>query len=187
MRVQVPPSARPIKTLAKEPARPKGCLSRFGESLKKDLTFCFLRDIFSKDLSLMRKQLIVISLLVVTLWASLALAGAILNRFTVARNVGGDVVVDWATGEETNIKQFEVQRLAGVQGEYMSLAIVLPKGSSSTYEFVDKSAYKTSDAVYKYRIAIIGNDGSIGYSQELTVSGLSGVRRTWGSIKAMFR
>jgi hypothetical protein len=151
------------------------------------LTFCFLRDIFSIDLSLMRKPLIIISLLAVTLWASLALAGAILNRFTAARNLSGDVIVGWGTGEETYVKQFEVQRVAGVQGEYMTLAIVLPKGSNSSYEFVDKSAYKTSDAVYRYRIAIIGNDGFTGYSQELTVSGLSGVRRTWGSIKAMFR
>jgi hypothetical protein len=187
MRVQVPPSARPIETLAREPGIARGSLSRLEEFSKKDLTFCFLRDIFSKDLCLMRKPLIVISLLAVTLWASLALAGAILNRFTAVRNLSGDVVVDWATGEETDLKQFEVQRLAGVQGEYMTLAIVLPKGSNSSYEFVDKSAYKTSDAVYKYRIAIISNNGFTGYSQELTVSGLSGVRRTWGSIKAMFR
>jgi hypothetical protein len=148
---------------------------------------CFLRDIFSKDHSLMRKPLIVISLLVVTLWASLALAGAILNRFTAARNLSGDVVVNWATGEETDVRQFEVQRLAGVSGDYMTLAIVLPKGPNSSYEFVDKSAYKTSDAIYKYRLAVISNNGFTGYSQELIVSGLSGVRRTWGSIKAMFR
>jgi hypothetical protein len=155
--------------------------------VKKDLTFSFLRDIFSKDLSLMRKPFIVISLLVVTLWASLALAGAILNSFSAARNASGDVVVNWATGDETDLMQFEVQRLAGVQGDYMTLAIVPPKGSNSAYEFVDKSAYKTTDAIYKYRIAIISNHGITGYSEELTVSGLSGVRRTWGSIKAMFR
>jgi hypothetical protein len=135
----------------------------------------------------MRRPLVVITLLVVTLWASLALAGAILNRFTAARSLSGDVIVEWATGEEIAVRQFEVQRQAGLQGEFMTLAIVQPKGSNSSYQFIDKSAYKASDAIYKYRLAIVSSDASTGYSQELVVSGLSGVRRTWGSIKAMFR
>jgi hypothetical protein len=135
----------------------------------------------------MRSPLIAAVLLLVTLWASVALAGAILNRFTASRSTSGDVVVEWSTGTESDLKHFEVQRMAGVQGEYASLGFVQPKGSNSSYQFVDKSAYKTSDAIYKYRLAIVNGDGSTSYSQELTVSSLSGVKRTWGSIKAMFR
>jgi hypothetical protein len=135
----------------------------------------------------MRSPLGLTALLLITLWASLALAGAILNRFVVSRSTSGDVVVEWTTGSESDLKYFEVQRMAGVQGEYTPLTKVEPKGSNSSYQFVDKSAYKTSDAIYKYRLAIVNNDGSAGYSQELTVSSLSGVKRTWGSIKAMFR
>jgi hypothetical protein len=85
------------------------------------------------------------------------------------------------------VNYFEVQRMAGVQGEYMGLGRVQPQGSNSSYQFIDKSAYKTSDAIYKYRLAIVNQDGSTSYSQELTVRSLSGVKRTWGSIKAMFR
>lgn len=135
----------------------------------------------------MRRALPLILLLVVTLWAGYALAGAILNSFTAARSASGDVVLQWNTGEERDLRQFEVQRKAGPQGDYAPIGTVEPKGSNSFYQFVDRSAYKTSDAIYKYRLAIVSIDGSIGYSSELTVAGLSGVKRTWGSIKAMFR
>jgi hypothetical protein len=136
----------------------------------------------------MRSPLPAIALLIVTLCASVALAGAILNGFTVTRSSNGDVVVEWTTGIETDVKYFEVQRMAGTQGEYTSLGFIQPKGSNSSYQFVDKSAYKTSDAIYKYRLSIVNQDGSASYSQELTVRSLSGVvKRTWGSIKAMFR
>ncbi|MGA9363311.1 MAG: hypothetical protein WBW16_02980 [Bacteroidota bacterium] len=135
----------------------------------------------------MRSPLSAIILLVITLSASLALAGAILNRFVASRGTNGDVVVEWTTGSESDLKYFEVQRMAGVQGDYTTLGFIQPNGSNSSYQFVDKSAYKTSDAIYKYRLAIVNQDGSASYSQELTVRSLSGVKRTWGSIKAMFR
>lgn len=77
--------------------------------------------------------------------------------------------------------------MAGSEGEYMALGFVQPKGPNSSYQFVDKSAYKTSDAFYRYRVAIVDNSGYTSYSQEIAVSSLSGVKRTWGSIKAMFR
>jgi hypothetical protein len=135
----------------------------------------------------MRSPLAATALTLITLWASIAFAGAILNSFGVSRSTNGDVVIAWTTGSESDLKYFDVQRMAGSEGEYTSLGFVQPKGSNSSYQFVDKSAYKTSDAFYKYRIAIVDNSGYAGYSQEVTVSSLSGVKRTWGSIKAMFR
>jgi hypothetical protein len=135
----------------------------------------------------MRSPLSAIVLLLITLSASVALAGAILNRFVASRSTNGDVVVEWTTGTESDVKYFEVQRMAGAQGEYTALGFIQPKGSNSSYQFVDRSAYKASDAIYKYRLSIVNQDGSASYSQELTVRSLSGVKRTWGSIKAMFR
>jgi len=135
----------------------------------------------------MRPLLSAIVLLLILLSASVALAGAILNRFVASRSASGDVVVEWSTGAESDVKYFEVQRMAGTQGEYTAVGFIQPKGSNSSYQFVDKSAYKTSDAIYKYRLSIVNQDGSTSYSQELTVRSLSGVKRTWGSIKAMFR
>ena len=134
----------------------------------------------------MRKLLSVIVLLSFTLWCGSALAGAILNTFT-ARSTNGDVLLEWKTGEEKDILRFEVQRKAGLQGDYIVIGKVNPTGTNSFYQFLDKSAYKTTDTIYKYRLAIVSTDGTT-YSQELTVPhSVSGVKRTWGSIKAMFR
>jgi hypothetical protein len=135
----------------------------------------------------MKRILSTILFLTFTLWSGYLLAGAILHSFT-AKSTNGDIILQWSTGEEKDLARFEVQRKAGLQGEYTPLATITPKGSNSFYEYVDKSAYKSSDTIYKYRLAIVNTDGSVAYSQELVVPhGVSGVKRTWGSIKAMFR
>lgn len=133
----------------------------------------------------MRRILPLIFILVL-LWTGYAVAGAFLREFK-ARSVDGNVELEWSTGEEKDLIRFEVQRQAGLRGDYVKIGEVAPKGSNSTYRFVDKSAYKVNDSLYKYRLAIVSTDGTT-YSRELTVlHSVSGVKRTWGSIKAMFR
>jgi len=131
-------------------------------------------------------RLLTLLLAVLLLWVSYALAGAVLREFK-AKSTNGDVELEWTTGEERDVVRFEIQRMAGVNGEYVKIGEVTPTGSNSTYKFVDRSAYKINDSLYKYRLAIVSSDGTA-YSQELTVlHSVSGVKRTWGSIKAMFR
>jgi hypothetical protein len=67
--------------------------------------------------------------------------------------------------------------------------VVQPKGSNSLYTYVDRSAYKDTESVYVYRLKILeASSGPSSYSNEITVShSVSSVKRTWGSIKAMFR
>ena len=65
------------------------------------------------------------------------------------------------------------------------------KGSGQSYVFLDETAFKTTDTFYRYRITPLDTSGSpVGgvqfYTQVITKSP-SSVRRTWGSIKAMFR
>ena len=134
----------------------------------------------------MRKFVSFIALAALLLWTGSALAGAILRAFT-AKSSNGDILLEWTVGEEKDLLQYEVQRKAGVQGEYVTIGKVDAKGSNSSYEYLDKSAYKLNDSIYKYRLAIGSSDGT-SYSQELTVPHtVSGVKQTWGSIKAMFR
>jgi len=65
--------------------------------------------------------------------------------------------------------------------------VVAPKGNNSFYEFVDQTAFKTTASVYQYRIRIVAQDGTT-YSKVMVVShNVSSVKRTWGSLKAMFR
>lgn len=113
-------------------------------------------------------------------------AGAFLTFFQ-ARSDGDDVVLEWQTGNETNLKQFVIERKS-TESSYIEIAEVQPKGSNSFYEYNDQSAYKITDAVYIYRLKIEDNDGAVSYSQEISIAHkVSSVKRTWGSIKALFR
>ena len=113
-------------------------------------------------------------------------AGAFLNYFTT-RSDNGNVVISWQTGQETNVSNFVIERMP-INGSYVSIASVASKGNNSTYEYVDESAYKTNDQVYVYRLKIVDNDGSTSYSGVSHVAhSVSGVKQTWGSIKALFR
>lgn len=105
------------------------------------------------------------------------------------------ITLRWTTSQEDGIKDFAVEKASQVNGQFFQIdGTIAPTGSGSTYQFIDKDLYKiTSSAVYTYRVRADGSDGNTYYSNAITQpydfsSGLSGVaKRTWGSIKAMFR
>ena len=105
-----------------------------------------------------------------------------------ARTEGENVRLEWKTGEEANLNKFVLERKTQ-QSPYVDISTINPKGNNSFYSFVDESVYKTTEEyVFTYRLRIIDNDQKVSYSPEASVSpSISGVKRTWGSIKAMFR
>ncbi len=122
----------------------------------------------------------------ILLTATVALAGAMISLFQ-ARSEGEDIILEWQTTQENNVKEFVVQRRTP-NGEFFDLATLPPKGENSFYSFRDESAFKTTEAFYIYRLKIVDNDNSITYSAEVSVAHqVSSVKRTWGSIKALFR
>jgi len=134
-------------------------------------------------LNMKRGTILLFSILVV---AAAIHAGSFLDYFQ-GRSEGEDVLLEWKTSAEENLKHFAIERKTP-QNPYIELAIVEPKGSNSYYSYLDEAAYKTAELVFIYRLKIVDIDGSTSFSAEVTVShNVSGVKRTWGSIKAMFR
>ena len=128
----------------------------------------------------------VVRLSVFLLLISTALAGALIDYFHV-RNDGNDAVIEWKTSQETNLKNFVVQR-RGPQTQFSDIATITPHTNNPYYSYTDKSVYKSNDYVFVYRLKIVDNDGQLSYTDDASVSlTISGVKRTWGSIKAMFR
>ncbi len=104
------------------------------------------------------------------------------------RSESGDVKIHWRTQQENNLDHFAIERKSGTQGSYVEIASIDPKGDNSVYDFVDRSAYKTNDVYFIYQIKIVDKNKQASYSEEITVAPvISGVKRTWGSIKALFR
>jgi len=130
--------------------------------------------------------LLVFALLV--FFFSLVFAGAtIRDGSLVARSDGNDVTIQWGTMDESLMKDFVVEREGNGEAGFVAIGTISPKGSGSFYEFVDQTAFKTVVSIYEYRIRIEAQDGTT-YSKVVTVShNVSSVKRTWGSLKAMFR
>ena len=111
-------------------------------------------------------------------------------------STGSDgITLRWTTSQENGIKDFAVEKASELNGQFYQIdGTIAATGSGSSYQFTDKELYKTTSSSYFiYRIRADGYDGNSSYSSQITASydfssGLSGVaKRTWGSIKAMFR
>ncbi len=130
------------------------------------------------------KNFLVLFLLITTS----ALSGSIREGTMQARSDGSNVTIQWGSTDESTVKEFVIERRSGTAGEFISIAVIAKQGSNSFYEYVDKSAFKSTGSVYQYRIKIISSSGGVELSNVITIShNVSGVKRTWGSLKAMFR
>lgn len=100
---------------------------------------------------------------------------------------GDNIRLEWKTNDESSLKKIVIERKTP-QSSYIEIATIEPKRkNNSFYSYLDESAYKTQDLAFKYRLKFVDNN-SVSYSSEATVaSNVSNVKRTWGSIKAMFR
>ncbi len=112
--------------------------------------------------------------------------GAFLSFFHVSSD-DNNITLNWQTTQEINVKEYSVERRSS-SGPFTEIALVAAKGNNSVYSYVDENAFKTNDALYLYRLKIIENDGTYSYSIEVAVShNPTTVKRTWGSVKALFR
>jgi hypothetical protein len=113
----------------------------------------------------------------------------VIKEKPVAYSNGSDIVVRWSTIDESGVQRFDVLRRAGTTGDFTVIASVDQlKGNNSTYEYVDKSVFKVSSGIYQYVIRIINGQNPAPETDPVTVSHVSSAaKRTWGSIKAMFR
>jgi flagellar basal body L-ring protein FlgH len=131
----------------------------------------------------MKLSTIIVSFLII----ATVYAGAYIEYFH-ARSESDNVRLEWQTSEETNLQKFVIERKTP-QSSFTEVASVSPKGNNSNYIYTDQNAYKTNDMIFVYRLKIVDNNNQVTYSSDVTVShSISSVaKRTWGSIKAMFR
>jgi hypothetical protein len=128
--------------------------------------------------------------LFLVLMVTLTTGGQRIINFSVEPE-GRDIVISWEMTDQTGVRHFFVERGPIFDDQqYIRLNGNNPESvrPSRKYEYVDRTAYKDDGSGFYYRIAIVENDGTIFYSEPLSPLGkISSVRRTWGSIKSMFR
>ena len=123
----------------------------------------------------------------VVLLSGILLAGALIPGGLSVRSDGNNITISWQAVSETNLKQYVIERKSG-NSDYVEIAII-NSNPSMKYEYVDNSVFKIIGSTYKYRLKIVDNDGSYSYLEQVgsVFHNVSSVKRTWGSIKALFR
>ncbi|MCP5063707.1 MAG: hypothetical protein GY936_14765 [Ignavibacteriae bacterium] len=116
------------------------------------------------------------------------LFGSAFVQFFDADSNGDNIILTWQTSDEQNVQQFEILR-GPDKDNLTSIATIASQGNNSSYTYIDKNAYKTNSSFYAYGLVVVDYDGS--KTDPLTIGvkhdGVSGIKNTWGSIKALFR
>jgi hypothetical protein len=103
---------------------------------------------------------------------------------------GNTITIRWLSEDETGVVRYEIERKSGLSGQFVPLVPVAVRGNNTPYEFIDDSAFlRVTETIYQYQIRVVyGNSAQSVIVGPITVRhDVSSVRRTWGSIKAMFR
>ncbi|MCB0748173.1 MAG: hypothetical protein H6613_19945 [Ignavibacteriales bacterium] len=127
-------------------------------------------------------------LLILLLSLSTLISGTLIHTFVATSN-GDAINLSWETSIEENIKEFEILR-GRDKDNLAPIARVTAKGNNSNYTYVDENAYKTSSTFYSYGLILVDNSGSrsqVVMHTQVVHDNVSSVKRTWGSIKALFR
>ena len=138
----------------------------------------------------MKRSVLFTKILIITLaLTGIAYAGVTLQYFTAKSNSEG-ILVEWKTMQENNTSKFELERSAETPDNFIYVATINATGDNSFYSYQDNSVdlQNGRNSIYRYRLKCIDNTGSSTYTQSISViHEVSGIRSTWGSIKAIFR
>ncbi len=100
------------------------------------------------------------------------------------------VVLVWSTEEESNLARFEIERSSD-RTRWIHIGKTAASGDSwqrRTYSYRDNTIFKTGVNTLYYRLILVDRSGnSQVFDVIASAEGQSGIKHTWGSIKAMFR
>lgn len=135
-----------------------------------------------------QKQIRSLAIILSLAWTALWAANQIVDFH--ARRDNQTIILEWATEQESGLKKFHIHRRID-QSNWTVIATVAAQGHSTTrnqYTFRDATIYKSQLASCYYRLETELDDGSKSLHQTIaSAAGMSGIRHTWGSLKAMFR
>ncbi len=129
-----------------------------------------------------------LTVFIVFVFLSFAFAGSI-NVFSEVRAVPGTnrVTVSWITKVEEGVHKFVILRSPD-DVNYVELTKLSAKGPGNRYEYIDANVMFKDVSPLFYKIRAVDQAGHTLDETSLIVHpNISGIFRTWGAIKAMFR
>jgi len=134
----------------------------------------------------MNKKLIY---LFVFIFISFVLADSVVFNENNAHPDANQVTISWITNDETNVKYFLVMRSNDNKTSFNSISQVNKQGPGYEYQYVDENVFFKNNGLIYYRIDAVNNNGTVVEASETMMvrPNISGMFKTWGAIKAMFR
>lgn len=140
----------------------------------------------------MKRLTLIIAMLACVLTAQ---AVQITLQYFQAKSNGNSIVVEWKSTVEADVVAYDVER-AGADNVFRYVGSVSAKGSNQSYSYNDDEAFGKRDGndgsvaknYFTYRLKVVTSDKNASYSNTVgVVHNVSGIKRTWGMIKEMFR
>lgn len=136
----------------------------------------------------MKRIVLLAGLLSLVTGASLFFSDVRLKEYSLERQ-GNDIVLRWEAEVEVDVDLYVVQRSTSAsRGLFVDVRKISAQGAGRPYEFHDDQLYKDNSEMVSYRIVAVFKDGASYVFADKSIDYTStAVRRTWGSIKAMFQ
>lgn len=133
------------------------------------------------------KGLSLIIALVVLAGAGLAQSAVKLNYFNVERD-GNAFMISWKAELEEDVRSYELYRKTSYAATFTAIHTLNAHGAGKEYQFKDDQVYKAASEQVDYRLEVVLTNGLRQQIAEKPVNYTpTALRRTWGSIKAMFQ
>jgi hypothetical protein len=146
--------------------------------------------IFMHIKTLMKKFIPFVIVVLIFIVSGLLIASLTLQFFT-AKPSGDGILIEWKTADEGGVNHFELERSANSPDNFIAFKTINSTGNNSYYSFLDNGVnlrVNNNAAIYFYRLKCVFPNGSYSYTNTISVSySVSGIKSTWGSIKAIFR
>lgn len=127
-------------------------------------------------------------LILVLTGASLLLGQVRLSAFEI-REEGKDFRISWTTELEEEVRQFELMRRTPNSNDQFVRVYTAPaQGTGRAYGFLDSQVFKSGSDKLDYQLEAVYANGvrEVVRSESMNYTSTA-VRRTWGSLKAMFQ
>ena len=127
------------------------------------------------------------TIVILSLLVSILFASTIFEEYSATPETNR-VTIRWRTSSEADVVKFAILRSMDDQS-FSEVSAVSAKGQGQEYTFIDENVIFKSTQTFFYKIRAIRSDNTtIEETQSLIVNpNISGIYRTWGAIKAMFR
>ena len=135
---------------------------------------------------MIRGSILIALVVAVAGWGMLS-SSVRLSMFVVDSE-NSDLLVKWQANVEEDVAHYLIKRLTRLDNDFVEIEKMPAQGVNKLYVYRDDKIYKTAAETVEYALFAVDPDGgelSLGTRQ--TAYTPTAVRRTWGSIKAMFQ